>query len=343
MTGNRRQWRQAVAVRLAADHGGVVNRADLLEAGVGRNEIKTELARGVWHRAGTHTLSIDGTEPQGAGSLWRALWESGPRAVLDGASALVAAGLTDWATGVADVTVPGNATVRRVEGVRHHVLRDLGPHIGVGLRRTKPAVAAVRAAEWARTDREAAALIAMTVQQRLVSPGQLHARWNEVRRSRRRELLDAVVVDVCDGAQSINELDVGAACRSRGLPPPSRQAVRQAGRSRHYLDLFWDDAGVHVEVHGAHHYAGLMVVADSRRQNALAIDDPSVITLQIPVLGWRLSPETFLDQIEAALQEGRRRRGVPDPAPRIRVQAGSPAPQLPLGSAAPAEDGAAPT
>lgn len=236
------------------------------------------------------------------------LWESGPRSVLDGATALLAAGLRHWSEELIHVAVPGNASVRRLPGVRHHKLRALGPTIDAVLRRTRPEVATVRAAEWVRTDREAATLVAMVVQQRLVSTTALLGRWSTVSVSRRRGFLDAVIRDVCDGAHSINELDVGQACRSRGLPEPTRQAVRTGPRGRVYLDAWWEEEKVHAEIQGAHHYEGLKVVDDSFRANDLAIRDPRTITLAIPVLGWRLYPDRYVDQLEAALDEGRRRR-----------------------------------
>ena len=300
--------RAAVGARLAQLHGGVARRGDLLDGGLTRYDIDAQLRRGVWHSAGAHTICVDGREPRDEGLLWRALWESGPRAVLDGPTALIVAGLKHWTEELVHVSVPGNATVRPLPGVRQHKLRDVGPSIAVGLRRTRPEVAAVRAAEGARTDREAATVLAMVVQQRLVSPAALLARWTTVSVSRRRGFLAAAIRDVCDGAHSINELDVGAACRSRRLPVPTRQAVRTGPRGRVYLDAFWDEEQVHVEIQGAHHYQGLKVVDDSLRLNDLAIQDPRTITLAIPVLGWRVHPERFLDQIDAALAEGRRRR-----------------------------------
>lgn len=313
MSARENRWarRQQIATELATRYGGVARRSDLVAAGLSRAEIQTEVARGVWHRAGWHTVCVEGTSPQGVGLLWRALWESGSRSVLDGPTALLACGLTGWTEELIHVSVPRNATIRQVDGVRHHVLRDLGPRTTTGLRRTRPAVAVVRAAQWARTDREAASLIAMVMQQRLLSQQHLLDRWAQVHHCQRREFLDLVIRDVSDGAQSINELDVSDACRAHGLPRPSRQAVRHGSRGRLYLDLYWDEELVHVEVHGAHHYAGLRVIEDSVRQNDLTIAHPLSISLQIPVLGWRLSPELFLAQIAAALQEGRRRQGLP--------------------------------
>lgn len=145
---------------------------------------------------------------------------------------------------------------------------------------------AVRAAQWARSDREAATVVAMAVQQRLVSTHQLLDRWSSTASSRRRRFLSAVIRDICAGAQSINEVDVAVACRARGLPTPTRQAVRTGPSGRVYLDLLWEKEGVHAEGQGAHHYAGLAVVDDAARVNALAISNRGWISLQIPVLGW---------------------------------------------------------
>ncbi|WP_188427601.1 hypothetical protein [Ornithinimicrobium tianjinense] len=304
----RQVRRQQIGRELADRHAGMARRADLLARGLTDHDITAEVGRGVWQRVGVHSLCIDGRAPTGEGRLWWALWESGPRAVLDGASALIAAGLRSWTEDQVHVTVPRNASYRRLAGVRHHVLRDVGATITVGLRRTRPEVAAVRAAEWARSDREAATLLAMTVQQRLVATAALLTMWERVGRSRRRTVLDGVIKDICDGAHSINELDVGGVCRAAGLPEPSRQVVRTGPGGRVYLDLFWDDLEVHAEIQGAHHFVGLKVVEDAARQNDLAIASRDLISLQIPVIGWRLHQDRFLRQIGAALEEGRRRR-----------------------------------
>lgn len=308
--GTRRERvarRASIAGAVAAQHGGVARRADLLARGLSRGDLRSEVERGVWQTAGVHTLCVDGTEPRGEGLFWRALWECGPRSVLDGPSALLAAGLRHWEVDVIHVTVPRNASVRRVPGVRLHVLREVGPTTRAGLRRTRTDVATLRAAQWARTDREAATIVAMAVQQRLVAPELLLERWAAVKVTPRRAVLDAVIRDVCDGAHSINELDVAAACRARRLPVPSRQELRTGPWGRVYLDLWWEAESVHVEIQGAHHYQGLKVVDDTLRGNALAISHPDLISLQIPVLGWRVEPGRYLDQIEAALAEGRRR------------------------------------
>ncbi|WP_235585710.1 hypothetical protein [Serinicoccus chungangensis] len=304
----RLDWRQRVAVELADQHGGVARRRDLLRAGLTTDDIRAEIERGVWHRGGSHTVVVHGTVPEGEGVLWRALWESTSSSVLDGASSLVVAGLEHFTPSAVDVSVPNNVVARDIDGVRLHRVRDVGPAIRTGLRRTRPEVAVLRAAEWAASDRQAATIIAMTVQQNLVSPPAVLERWRGVVASSRRELLEAVINDVCDGVHSLNELDFAALCRARGLPEPTRQAVRRGPRGRVYLDVLWEDLGLHVEIHGAHHMQGLTGIDDALRGNDIQLGDPGLVTLVVPVLGLRLQPDAFLDQVERAIRGARRRR-----------------------------------
>ena len=293
--------RHELARSLAEPHDGVVTRAMLLDAGLTAGQIRTELERGAWHRAGWHTSSIAAREPVGRGLWWRALWESGRHSALDGTTALLAAGLTGWTENLIHVSVPHSAAVRKVPGVQHHHPRDVGDIIEAGLRRTKPAIATIRAAQWSRSDRAASTLIAMAVQQRIVDAASVLDRWQLVLRSARRPLLHGVIGDVCNGAQSLGELDFARLCRSRGLPTPTLQAVRTGERGRVYLDVSWDDLGVHVEINGVHHYEGRQVINDALRGNDLAVREPGVIRLQIPVLGLRTSPDRFMTQVERAL------------------------------------------
>ena len=116
-----------------------------------------------------------------------------------------------------------------------------------------------------------------------------------MRQSRRRALLDQVVDDICDGAHSLGELDFAGMCRQVGLPPPSRQVVRTGPGGRIYLDVAWEDIGLVVEIDGGHHALALSPVDDALRQNEVTLSADMV--LRIPVLGLRLEPDRFLDQV----------------------------------------------
>lgn len=157
---------------------------------------------------------------------------------------------------------------------------------------------------WARSDRAAATIMAMAVQQRLTTGTRLLEEARRIRRHRRRELIVAVALDIADGAQALSELDFAAMCRRRGLPEPTRQIMRRGPRGRVYLDVIWEELGVVVEIEGAHHDAPGRSIDDALRQNSLVIAKNTV--LRIPVLGLRTCPDEFMAQVEAMLVQARR-------------------------------------
>lgn len=298
-----RQRRAVIGRAVAAEHDGVATRRALRAAGLTDADLRGEVEAGRWHRLGRRTLGITVSEPVGRARLWWAVWESGTGAVLDGVSALLAAGLAHWTPENDEVTVsvPSRNRSHALPGVHRHAPRHIGNTVTAGLPRTTPAVAAIRAAQWARTDRQAATILAMTVQQRLVRRHDLLDRWGEVHRSRRGPFLHEVIRDICAGAESLGELDFARMCRAHGLPEPSRQAVRRGARGRCYLDVYWDELGLHIEIDGFQHQLGLAAVDDALRQNEIALAKD--VTLRIPVLGLRTNPAVFMAQVARAVEQ----------------------------------------
>jgi len=198
--------------------------------------------------------------------------------------------------------VPRGAKCRRTAAydIRQTRRLDNDDIVAIGIPRTRPAVAAVRGALWAKTDRQATYLLTLTVQQGLARPEDLGHEALRIRRDKRRNLVHEVVNELIGGARSLGELDVSRELRRRGLPPPSRQALRRDRRGRYFLDLSWPDWHLVVEVDGIHHAWVENVVADALRQNSLAIAGDTV--LRLPLLGLRLQPDDFFDQIETALR-----------------------------------------
>lgn len=293
----KKDSRRLVGVELASDRGGVAHRRDLRAAGVDRHDVRIEVKAGRWRAEGLHTVHVLEVTKEPVAELWRAVWESGPGAVLDGAAALVAQGLTGFTPTAIDVSLPRSASVRAVEGVTAHQRRSLERSLSAGVPRIAPEWATIHAAQWAVSDRQAALLVCLPVQQRLVLPQRLLDTWRGVFRSHRRDFLGQVIPDVCDGAHSLGELDFSAWCRRYGLPEPLRQSVRTGPSGRVYLDVEWE--GLVVEIDGGHHLLGLNPTDDALRANEVALGSSRV--LRIPLLGLRLEPDRFMAQVARGL------------------------------------------
>ena len=290
------------AARLASEQGGVVSRRQLYGLGVTRWEIRGQVRARRWQLVGDQSVCLHNAVLSEVGHWWAAIFQGGPRACLDGAATLVAGGLTRFEVGRVRVSVPRGARVRRTRryDIRQTRRWSADDRVGVGIPRTRPAVAAVRAALWSRTDREATYVVTAAVQQRLTTAEAIGVELLRVHRHRRRALLHVLVNDLLDGAQALGELDVARELRRRGLPPPQRQVLRRDGKNRYYLDLYWPDHRLVVEIDGIHHTWVENVVQDALRQNALGLDGDTV--LRLPLLGLRLQPDDFFAQIEQALK-----------------------------------------
>jgi very-short-patch-repair endonuclease len=281
-----------------------VSRPQLYALGLTRWHVRGEVRAHRWQLIGDQSVCVHNGSISDEGHRWAAVFQAGPRACLDGSAALVAGGLERFSVDRIRVSVPRGARVRRnrlydIRQTRRWTADDIVPS---GIPRTRPAVAAIRAGLWAVSDKQASLLLTMTVQQGLVTPVELGRELLRIRRDKRRSLLSAVVNDLIDGARSLGELDVGAELRRRGLPPPDRQVLRRDHRNRYYLDLYWPEFCLVVEIDGIHHAWAENVVADALRQNSLVLDGDRV--LRLPLLGLRLEPEAFFGQIEQALRAG---------------------------------------
>jgi hypothetical protein len=290
---------------IASDQGDVVSRRQIYAQGLTRGEVRGHVRAGRWQTIGDQSVCVHTGPVTDAGLAWAAVFQGGPRAMLDGASALIASGLLRFTVEKVRVSVPRGARIRRtsqfdIRQTRRWRSGDLAP--GTGIPRTRPAVAAVRAGLWAKSDKQAALVVTVAVQQGLVTAEDLGVELLAVRRDRRRLLLHAVINDLLDGARSLGELDVARECARRGLPRPDRQVLRKDNKSRYFLDLYWPDYLLVVEVDGIHHAWAENVVSDALRQNALSLDGDTV--LRLPLLGLRLQPDEFFAQIERGLISG---------------------------------------
>lgn len=235
------------------------------ELGFDHAAIAREVDNDRWQRLGTHTVALHTGPVSHEARRWRAVWE-------------VAEG------------------VALVDGVRvHRVTRRTGESSSGGLPRTRVEVAALRAAAWARSDRQAALILCMVVQQRLTTGERLLSAFATVRNRGRRPFVRQVLRDVADGAQSLGELDFTEMCRRHGVPEPERQVLRRTALGRVYLDVRWAGSRLVVEIDGSGHRVGLALTDDNLRQNEVSLGDDTV--LRIDLIGLRVHEAAFMSQV----------------------------------------------
>ena len=292
------QVARTTAAQLASAQCGAVSRRQLYAAGVPRWLVRLELRARRWQRSGRQTVVVHNGPLDVPTGRWVAVLEAGPRAALDGVSALQAAGLDVLTDALVVVAVPRGTRRRRIRGVRVRETRRYREQdiVRTGIPRTAPAVAALHAALWAVTDRQATYLLTLVVQQGLCRPAALSDAATAVRRHPRRRLVARVVLDLAAGSRSLGELDVARAMRRRGLPEPSRQAVRRRPSGTEYLDADFPDHDVTVEVDGVQHDLPEQRLADLVRDVVLATEGRTVV--RIPLVAWRLDEEAVLDALE---------------------------------------------
>ncbi|WP_322921182.1 hypothetical protein [Nocardioides renjunii] len=288
----------------AEQQGGVVSRAQAYAAGLTRGELRAQLRARRWQRVWSRSICLHTGPLATRGAQWAAVFESGDRAMLDGESSLIASGLEHYRSDAWRVSVPRGVKPLRGAGldVRRTRRWSAEDRVATGVPRTRVPVAAVRAAMWARSDKQAALLLTLPVQQGLTTAADVGRALLAVRRDRRRELMHAVVTDLLGGVRSLGELDVARQCRRRGLPEPDRQVVRRGRDGRYYLDVCWDDFHLVVEVDGIHHTWASSVVPDALRQNEIALGRSNV--LRLPLLGLRVAADDFFAQVERGLRAG---------------------------------------
>jgi hypothetical protein len=288
---------------LARGQAGILSRRQVYAIGVTRWQVRAELRARRWSAPGRQTLRVlDGPSPES--TWWTAILEVGPHAVLDGVTALTAAGLTGITEPEVHVAVPKSSDPRRQRGVVVHETRryEPGSVLLAPVPRMRPSAAAVHAAIWARTDRQAELFVLAAAQQGLFTTAELVAEVAKIRRDRRRSLLRDLCEEVAGGVESMGELDFARLCAARGFPPPTRQVWRQGASGRVYLDVVWEQYGLTVEIDGFQHLAVAAWVSDALKANTVALGGP--VVLRIPNIALRRDPDPFMKQVEQALRRG---------------------------------------
>ena len=291
----------------------VVSRAQALDH-LTEGALRHRVASGRWQRVHRRVYVAHTGPITRAQRLWTAVLATG--GVLAGLAALEFEGFRGYPAPVVDVLLPParhDSDPPLGVRVRRTLHLDADDVIRAGLPRTDMARSLVDAAQWAPTDDHACAIITAGFQQRLVGAGDVEKVVARLRHVRRGALIARTAGDAAGGSHSLAELDYLRLSRRAGLPEPSRQHVRHdSGGRRRYLDVWYDEYGVQVEIDGSQHLEARAAWADMRRQNDLWIS--GVRVLRFPAWLLRARPADVVTQVEAALTAA----GWPGPARRAQ-------------------------
>ncbi|WP_117208210.1 hypothetical protein [Allorhizocola rhizosphaerae] len=270
-----------------------------------RSHVAHQVAKERWRRASQGVFVTTGGQLTTRQKHWVAVLGIGEGAVLAGLAAAREGGLRLETQEVVDLLVPGGVRrkpkllLRDMPQIRVHRTAKSPKRIGAPARTTM-ARSVVDAAQWARSDKEAQLIVAAACQQRRATPGEILRAIAEQPRAKRRHLVRETANYAEGGATSIPEIEFAVLCRRHGLPEPDRQVWRRdaSGRMR-YLDAYWHDHQLHLEIDGAHHMDAEHWGADMLRQNEIWLKGDRV--LRFPAFLLRTDPESIVAQLRRAM------------------------------------------
>lgn len=266
---------------------------------------KRQLVSGRWQSRGDVVITHNG--PLSAEQLeWVAVLRCGPGAVLAAHSAMHAGGVRVGRPERPQLVIPWTATAPRTVVADVRRTRLLGP-TEVHPQRQPPqlrlARATVDAASVARTADDVRAQLCRPLQQRLLRVDDVRAAVLRVGPVARRSLMLRTLDEISRGATSVHELRFARVLARAGLPQPDRQVLVQRIRRRYYLDCWWDEWALHVEIDGLTHLDPAEWTADLRRSNELEI---SKVGRRLRIAGFQLFEQEsdVVDLIRRGLAAG---------------------------------------
>lgn len=265
-----RQEPDARLLSLAEAQDGVLTLGQAADLGVGPWAVR-RLAETQWQRLAPGVFYLGLGAPPWRAQAWAGLLVGGPHARLAGEAAAHLHGLLAEPPATVEVLVPFDRQVRdrwpwtfRRErpGVREQ--RSVGV-----LSRTTVEDTVLDLVDRATSAREVQGLVASAVQQRRTTVVRLRRAATGRARLRHRRLVEALLDDVADGAETPLEIAyLHQVERAHGLPRGVRQ--HRAGHSGAIRDVLYEEFAVVVELDGRLGHDGAGRFRDLDRDNAAA-------------------------------------------------------------------------
>jgi len=251
---------------------GVISRQQATNAGLSPSAIDNKLRYGKWQRLqrGVYAAFTGNVDRQA--QLWGVALRAGPRGALSYRTAAELYELVPVAGrgGLIHVTVPIGCRTGLITGAAVHYTRSIETvrHPALLPPRTRVEETVLDLTKVSASFDEAFDWLCKAVGRRLTTPNLLESALRNRPRARWRADLEVALSDVADGARSPLERRYFTAVeRPHGLPKPRRQAKIIVGRRSRYLDNFYEEAQLAVELDGIAFHPPEQRWADSHRDN----------------------------------------------------------------------------
>src|ERR1700722_14460801 len=241
--------------------------------GMSGHAIARRVRSGAWQLLHHGTYAAFSGTPSRDARLWAAVLRVGPDAVLSHETAAELHRLTDKQSSMIHVTVPASrhpAKRHGIPGVTVHRARNVAgePLPPWMLPRTPVAETVLDLADAARTFDDAYGWLTRATGRGLASVPQLRAALKARSRIRWRALLTEALAEAQDGAMSpLERRYVRAGERAPGRPAPRRHARRELAGGGRFLDNYYADFRLCVELDGRTSHPPEQKWADATRDN----------------------------------------------------------------------------
>jgi hypothetical protein len=251
----------------------VVSCRQALGQGMSRDAVSSRSQSGAWQRLHRGTYATFSGVPPREARLWAAVLRAGPGAVLSHETAAEVHGLIDSPSKMIHITVSAErnpAKAGTIRGVTVHrsrrvVRQELPPW---QLPRTPVAETVLDLVAASASFDDAYSWLSRATGRRLVSAGMIKDAMAARKRMRWREWLTDALDDVADGIMFPLELRyVRDVERAHGLPAARRQARRALAGGIRYLDNFYDEYRLCVELDGRSSHPPEQKWQDADRDN----------------------------------------------------------------------------
>lgn len=265
----------------------------------GRPVVRQRIRSGSWQQP-MRGVVVTHNGPLTTEQLERAwLAASPPRSALAGLTAARRWGLKGFDPDRISIVLPEGG--RRPPGpLELHWSTQLGPDDVPPRepRRTSLERSIIDAASWAPSPRRARVIVIAAFQQRLTNVRRMRLALERRGNCKHRALVSQSVLDAYGGIQSLPERDFETLRLRADLPRPTRQAKVQGRDGRYYLDVWWAQFNLAIEIHGIPHLAVEQWSEDLHRANELVIEGRRVLVFSS--FSIRHEPGAVIDQLRRA-------------------------------------------